>query len=99
MKNKLSDLNDHLYAQLERLSDEELKGDLLKEECLRSRSIEGVADCIIQNATLALNICREIDNGMCSLGRVKLPPMLEAFANGNESVVENKKPPMKLPIK
>ena len=32
IKNKITDLNNHLFAELERLSDEELKGDELKAE-------------------------------------------------------------------
>lgn len=32
MKNTLGDLNNHLFAELERLSDEDLKGDELVEE-------------------------------------------------------------------
>lgn len=38
-KNTLNDLNNHLFAQLERLGEEELKGDELKEELERSKAI------------------------------------------------------------
>ena len=53
-KNKLMDLNNHLFAQLERLSEEDLAGDKLKDEIDRSRAIGGIAKFIIDNASLAL---------------------------------------------
>ena len=55
MKNKITDLTDHLFAQLERLSDEDLKGDGLKEEIERSRAITGVAASITSAARLAVD--------------------------------------------
>ena len=51
---KLSDLNDHLFAQLDRLGDANLSGDKLSVEIERSKSICGVATAIVSNATLAL---------------------------------------------
>lgn len=54
MKNKLVDLNDHLFAQLERLSDEDLSGDKLREEIDRSKAVSCIAKDIVQNASLVL---------------------------------------------
>ena len=54
MKNKLTDLNDHLFAQLERLSDESLKGEALNDELRRSQGVATVAREIIQNGRLVL---------------------------------------------
>lgn len=54
MKNKLVDLNNHLFAQLERLSDESIKGEELQEEIDRSRSVVNVSKQIIGNASLIL---------------------------------------------
>ncbi len=54
MRNKLSDLNNHLFAELERLGDEDLTGDDLKNEIERARSIADVSTTIISNATLQL---------------------------------------------
>jgi hypothetical protein len=55
MKNKLIDLNNHLFAQLERLSDETLKPDQLAVEIQRSGAIKDIAREVISNANLVLN--------------------------------------------
>ena len=55
MKNKMNDLNDHLFAQLERLSDENLDQEGLEREVQRTSSIVNVSEQIINNAQVALN--------------------------------------------
>ena len=54
MKNKLTDLNDHLFAQLERLSDEDLSPEQIDHEHKRGEAIVAVADQIIRNAGLQI---------------------------------------------
>lgn len=55
MKNSLSDLNNHLFAQMERLSDESLKGEKLQEEISRAKAVTGISTQIISNARLVLD--------------------------------------------
>jgi hypothetical protein len=55
VKNSLSDLNNHLFAQMERLSDESLKGDELQEEISRAKAVTGISTQIISNARLVLD--------------------------------------------
>lgn len=43
MKNTLSDLNNHLFAQLERLGEEDLDEEEIKKEVQRSKAITDVA--------------------------------------------------------
>lgn len=57
-KNTLSDLNNHLFAQLERLSDEAITKEDLKKEVERAKSINGIAKNIIDNAKTALEGAR-----------------------------------------
>lgn len=52
MKNKLSDLNNHLFSQLERLSDESMTPEKIEQETKRGAAIVAVADAIIRNAAL-----------------------------------------------
>ncbi|MFB7301697.1 hypothetical protein [Heyndrickxia sporothermodurans] len=54
MRNTLGDLNNHLFAQLERLSDEDIKGEELTEEIKRAESISKIASQVIANGNLVL---------------------------------------------
>lgn len=58
MKNKLTDLNDHLMAEIERLTDESLKGDKLAEEIARAKALAPLASNVIQNAALLLDAAK-----------------------------------------
>ena len=61
MKNKLTDLNNHLFLQLERLSDEDLTEEELSKEIRRSRALTNVAKPIIANAQLMLEAQKHLD--------------------------------------
>lgn len=75
MKNKLSDLNNHLFAQLERLGDEDLKGEELAEEINRAKAVSSVAVQIIANGSLVLEAQKLADNSYDM--NFKVPKMLE----------------------
>lgn len=64
MKNKLIDLNNHLFAEIERLSDEDLKGDELAQEITRAKAVSNVATQIINNGQLALKGQIAINDGI-----------------------------------
>jgi hypothetical protein len=55
MKNKLSDLNDHLFAQLERLGNEDLTPEQLQTEIDRTKAVSTIAGNIIANAKIVLD--------------------------------------------
>ena len=75
MKNTLGDLNNHLFAELERLGDEDLKGEKLIEEISRAKSIADVSTQIISNAHVILQAEKFRDEKM-DISRA-IPKMLE----------------------
>ena len=81
MKNKLGDLNNYLFEQLERLNDDELIEENMDKEIKRTKSITSVATNIINNAKLALDAQRFIDEvgNDCAV----IPNMLQ-IENNNE---------------
>lgn len=61
MKNTLSDLNNYLFEQLERLQDDELTDEQLEKEITRSKAVQGIAKTIIENGVLALDAKKHMD--------------------------------------
>ena len=58
MKNRLTDLNNHLFAQLERLSEEGLSAEKLAEEVKRANAVVAVSDQIVATAGLSLQAAK-----------------------------------------
>jgi hypothetical protein len=64
-KNKLSDLNDHLFSQIERLSQEDLSTEQIDTEVKRGNAIVAVADQIVRHATLQVQAAKILsDHGL-----------------------------------
>lgn len=80
-KNKMADLNNHLFEQLERLNDEEITGEDLEKEIKRSKAMTEVAGKIIENARLAFDAYKyqdEFGHGRAS----QLPDFLGGESHG-----------------
>lgn len=87
MKNKLSDLNDHLFAQLERLSDEAMSPEQIDREAKRGEAIVAVADQVIRNASVQLAVAKLVsDHGFDPT------PHLPGIVNGSgQKLIDGKR--------
>lgn len=64
MQNRLTDLNNHPFEQLERLNDEDLSGDDLKAEIERADSMARIATQIVQNNNTIIKTIKMADDMM-----------------------------------
>lgn len=83
MKNKLNDLNNHLFEQLERLNDDALFEEKFEQEIARSRALTSVAKEIINNGNLILNAQKHADEYGYNKRDGKMPDLLR-IENNNE---------------
>ncbi len=59
-KNRLQNLNDHLFAQIERLCDEDLTPEEIERESRRSVALASLAELTVRTATTQLQAIRMI---------------------------------------
>lgn len=78
MKNTLTDLNNYLFEQLERLNDDELTGDELEKQLKKTDTIVKISEKIIQNGELAFKTMQHMDSyGYNAKENRTIPAMLE----------------------
>lgn len=63
MKNKITDLNDHMFMMLEKLNDDELTGDELAMECKRASAMAQIGSVIVKNHKNAIDVMKLRGNG------------------------------------
>jgi len=61
MRNKIKDLNNHLFAQLEKISDEDLTAEQIEKEVVRSKSIVDLSNAIVSNAKITLEAAKMLE--------------------------------------
>ena len=76
MKNSLCDLNDHLFACLEGLMNDELSEEKLNQEIRRAQAVNNVAKIIIQNGRTQIEAMKLREDIIKNAGKGQLPEML-----------------------
>lgn len=61
-KNRLCDLNDHLFAQIERLADEDNTPEKIDQEHKRAEAMVDVADQILRTAAVQLQAAKLVSD-------------------------------------
>lgn len=84
-RNKISDLNNHLFAQLEKLNDDDLQGDQLNTEVNRARAMSSLASQIINSTKLTLDAIKMANNG--EINSMDVPDLLHAKNNDDTSKI------------
>lgn len=75
MSGTLGDLNNILFKQLERLSNENLKGEDLEEEMQRAKAVSDIAKNVINGGAIVVQAMKIYDDRMDA--NLKMPKFLE----------------------
>lgn len=78
MNNKLIDLNNHLFEQMERLNDDSLKGENLKTEIERAKAMAEIGAQIVQSAKVTVDAMKLVGKG--DLRKEDLPLLIHSPA-------------------
>lgn len=76
-RNTLTDLNNHLFDQLERLLDEDLTQEQMEKEIQRSKAVTAVAEVVIRNGELSLDVIKHLNEYRKDGNLTPVPKMLE----------------------
>jgi hypothetical protein len=60
-RNKITDLNNHLFAQLEKLNDDELTAEQINLECKRAKAMSSIASQILSSAKITLEAMKLVN--------------------------------------
>lgn len=79
-RNKITDLNNHLFAQLEKLNDDELTPEQIDQECKRAKAMSSIASQILQSSKLTLEALKLVNED--KVNSKHIPELLQN--NNNE---------------
>lgn len=83
MKNKLSDLRDHLFVALENLA--EAEGDKLDAAVRKADAVSNVSKVIVESARVEIDYIRHIGGGVNSSVFIESKPDLPPAGTGGKS--------------
>lgn len=87
MQNNLSDLNNHLFAQLELLNSGELSKEELEKEIKKTKAMTSISSQILKIASIQISAIKTAES--CGLLNNELPSLITT--KDSESAVNNKK--------
>lgn len=90
MKNKLTDLNDYLFEQLERLNDDSLSQEELEKEIKKADKVTKIAATIIKNADTQLKGLKYLEESGVVVNNFSTAKML-GFGGENGEIQQKPK--------
>lgn len=90
MKNNLADLNDHLFAMLEELEDDDLEKDpqQLEKKLKKARAISSISSQILKVANVQIQALKTMEN--CGLVNNDMPALLAIKDSSAETAARQK---------